>query len=372
MSRDIEYVQSALPNPAVYGNYKPIENNVEDHGPFYLYSVGEPVHRVSEKDSVPHLYAGLVTPCPDFGRWYLADTLEISSSVIATNSEGKKVTRIPEYAGSIKNRILTGYKHQGVVSLDAFARVKEESLNLPFFNSHLMPVPIFYGNDDLPVKAELPTEMKELFGVWEARFKDYEMVKQREEMVKGVGGLAARRMQAEAFLTELRRGDYQSEISIPLAQLYEKALLQILSSFETFSKFAVAYLAKQDRDMKDGEHTGKYVYDERDVRLQWLMNLRGIDAPIVEQLRMNQPQVVVQMPEQVAAASDIERKPCPRCAERIGVEANFCRYCSLDLTSLAQAAGVAVGAESVTVTEAKPKGRPKNVVPEKVTDDPLI
>lgn len=344
----IEYTKSVTINPAVYGSYKISQESAEDHGAYYLYTPGEPIHRVDMRDSVPHLYPGVVTSCTSWGHWLPASTVDIGSNIITNNLAGEKQILVPKYAGTIKAEILASYGRLGTICIDAFTRATPETLKLDWFNRHLMPVPIFYGDDDVP---------QELAG-W---YKDYEAGNEREKLVSQYGGLLARRVLAEAFLQQLINGEFADEIGGQLRAIYVTAVRQILSTFDTFRVFGEGLLMSSDQAVKDRENSGKSLYDGRDVRLQWLLKKKGVDAPLVDIMNQQQPIIQVMQPE---AKQDVERKDCPECGELIAVSAKVCRFCQTRFEAKPEA--------KAEVKAEAPKRKAVTKAAEPLTDEPLL
>ncbi len=286
-------------------------DRIEDHGPFYAYVPGEPVHRVDQQDGVPHLYPNRVQFVESAFNLKPSE-LSVSRYAFTTQaSDGKPLFANPRYAGEIISAIIGdngGYAHIGAISIQAFARREPEEIQLDKFNALLMPEPVWLHQD------EVPADLREMW-----RRRSPELVK----LAKEEGGLNVRQHFVENAIGRLQGANAD------LPQIYFAALTEIRVAFDRFRAFANAYLDNEDRAVQDRVASGKGTYDERDRRLQWLLARPGVDTLQQEALSRT-PVVNVTVPQQAAAATavaDIDRHACSDCGEMISVNAKVCIHC---------------------------------------------
>src|SRR6185436_5293647 len=70
MSTPIQQVRRQGFSQEAFGSLRDRVTNKEDHGPKYVYSPGEPFHRVQERDGVPHVYPGLILGFESYINWH--------------------------------------------------------------------------------------------------------------------------------------------------------------------------------------------------------------------------------------------------------------------------------------------------------------
>jgi hypothetical protein len=283
---------------------------IEDHGPYYAYVPGEPIHRIDQWDGVPHVYPNRVQLIESSFNLKPAELSISRWAFTVQGSDNKPLYANPRYAGEIINSITGqngGYAHIGAISIKAFERMEPEQIDLDRFNQLIMPEPVWMSEDEVPI---------ELRGAWRRRTPD--LIKQAREQ----GGLNVRQGFIEAALTQLNQADAD------LPQLYYAALTEIRASIDRFRAFANAYLDNEDRAVQDRVASGKGTYDERDRRLQWLLCRPGIDTLQVEAMS-RVPQVTVNVPQQqaIGTLADIARQACPECGEMIALTAKVCIHC---------------------------------------------
>lgn len=317
MSTDLQHVRAAGVDPRAIGTYEPRLQSREDHGPYYVVTVGEPIHRVDKRDGVPHLYPMHVECVKTWAHWTLQKAQQVPNALMtARNADGETVEASPIFAGDIVNDILVmnpQYAMMGTVSISAFTKVEAEQVDIDNFNRLIMPEPIWYDLEEVPVDEV--DAYKRFMAAHGDAVREEGALRRRERLLKAA--------------------DF-SGVGAQLRRLYEAARAEILQAFATYKTFGINQLGEADRQVKDRDKSGKSVYDRADLRRQWLFKRKGVDAPLTEQ---QAPVFSVQMPE---AKADVERRECDNCGEMIAVKAKACRYC-----------GVKFGAVAVAVTGAQ-------------------
>lgn len=271
--QELTKVQAVGIDPRVYGSLQQRIQKKADHGPYYAFSPGEPIHRVDCHDSVPHIYPMRVATVTSWGSWEPIKHATGNVTDFAENADGEKMYLNPTYAGVINASIVGNYSRLGVISIDAFAGYDPEAIQIDLFNSLILPHPVWFGTDDVPHtdRAWYDSNLKKV-----------------KDLVKEAGcGLNLR----ERFLTAAAESP---KIPARLQDVYLAAIIQCQTAVARFRRFADLYLAEQDRDVRD-TNSEKGTYDDRDARLQWLTGRAAVD-----QFQPQQQVVVQQQPTDVA------------------------------------------------------------------------
>lgn len=240
MSRTSPYPKEA------FGSLDPTLSSIEDHGPYYIYSPGEPVHRVEYRDGLPHLYPGLVHRVGSFLNWYTEQLLE-SSSITARNTSGEKVNAHPHYAGAIKYEICdgpSGYRRIGVVSVKALDKM--DDFAIAEFNKIIMPDAAWFNADEVPV--ERLTEWRE---------RSIELTRECEEL----GALEVRRRWLESATDRVPKGHHQ-------ATKFREAIRECLAAVVAYRRLAESYMEDYDKQVINNKIDGYY---QREDLLRWLL-----------------------------------------------------------------------------------------------------
>lgn len=243
---------------------------VHNSGPFYCYAPGEAIHRVDARDSVPHVWAGLLIPVTDFPQ--LMDTAMSGPYAAGTSPDGKKtVNRV--WASHQVDLIHRPYFPRAiqVTALDRLPLVTcRDNFSvvdnlLSEFNHMICPVPVGYEEWDLPPEARrvrIPADVA-------------------DEIVS-VGALAYR----DRCLADAEKLCEQTQIG----QALYSAILQMRGAIKGYAQYATAYLEFEENllDERKGGNVkeGKARYDNYDRKLLWLLGRA--------EKKTQAPQVIVQ------------------------------------------------------------------------------
>lgn len=341
---------SSAPVAASVPTHRVVENIPESSGPFFFYSPGERIAVQDDKYGFPFFEPGVIQPMEDMELWALAVYIQnpIKQRWTRDPFSGRDIDeersyKIPASANRIDailkygpgvNGFPPGTSNFGLIEITAFSEHKEDLGVKRFFspfNKRICPVMFDYKAVPEPL----------------------------QKRVEEVGGLEVRR----EFVLEAREF-FGSESFLNIANrdlqsLYLRAISEILEGFEQYKYFAHSYLDGSDKAVQQGDRKG---YDERDYRLMWLLNRRGVDTALTRALQAgsnggltaDQLQAVLQTV--TAQNQNVALTP-----EVIAAIAG-------------QAAAAAVAAlRAAEPAEAAPakRGRPAKVE-EKTGDDPLI
>jgi hypothetical protein len=323
MSANPQQVRRSGFSKEAFGALKDRVINKEDHGPKYVYSPGEPMHRIDNHDGVPHVYPGVVRGFESYINWHTSYTKpEVGTTFTAEQANDmtdKMRYGAPIYAGSIATDItqsLSGTE-KCIVSITAFENMAFEDTRWEEFNAIIMPEPVFYDAEEVPL---------DLLPRWRS------LAPEINEKCRKIGGLAVR----EEYLKNALR-QFQTSKDL-MSQMYVQAITQMLGACEAFRRFAITYLETSDRSIDDRNNTGKNIYDTRDLRLQWLTAHKSKSA--------QEPQQIIVQSAPAPAVTDIERLPCSECGEMISVNAKVCVHCKTRFDKLPTG-----GSEVTTVAE---------------------
>lgn len=283
------------------GSLEPQVHRREDHGPYYLITVGEPIHRVQQRDGVPHLYPMKVETVKTWANWTLQGYSGPNVLMSAQNSSGERVDANPIFASDIVQDVLTvnpQYASMGTISLQAFAKRDSEDLDIEGFNALIMPEPIWFDFE------EVPTDQIRRY---RAEYPDL------ADAIRKEGAL----MRRERLLREaMARID--ADTRNPNRSLYLAACQEIISALVTYRTFGLVQLGAADTAIRDRDKSGKSVYDRADLRRQWLFARKGIDAPLVELVNQQPANITVTMP----TAAQTPTVQCENCGAVANLLAN--------------------------------------------------
>lgn len=223
-----------------------------DHGPFYLFTPGIAVHRVGQRDSVPHIHPCTVTPCTDWVQ-RLPEEHVIADTVIRRETKKDKIGNDEEFlyvlirADKILENIMDAYQPWGLVEISAFRHLhpKDETLALKDFNGLLYPTSIEPLSD---MSEELRTS------------------------AQSRGGLLTREAGIKELYAKLNSGDLK--VGADTRKLWLAGLREILYSFTVAYNYCMTELSKSDSLVQlaqNGSSDGKQTYDGRDRYMQWLL-----------------------------------------------------------------------------------------------------
>jgi len=253
------------------------EGNEKESGPFYAYNCGQALYNLrSQQVNVDQIEPFQVVCIKTHKIWI--DTASANGQggrPRAVKINGEVVARQTPYqieAVSSRNWLQEQYGASGLVFLKALGNAPEESLQLELLNEVIRPI------DLLSLESFDETSEETL-----ARIS-------RE------GALKLYREMAESALKEVRKRDFSTAHG-PKARLYAQAITEMLVAMTSFSRFAHAYLDKEDtliRKQINGG-VGKSEYDNRDRFYQWLLGRRGVDDALTRALDQTGKEMVVKV-----------------------------------------------------------------------------
>lgn len=255
---------------------------VHNSGPFYAYAPGEAIHRTDAQDSVPHVWAGLLTPVTDYTKLYDAD--KSGPYVAGMSADGKKTAnRI--WASHVRDLVTTrfGVRTAAITSLDrqplvvAHDDFSVTDRYLTAFNRLICPHPVSFPRCKDPRDRgwDLPPELRSI--PTPADVMTY---------IEQNGMLAYRRY----CLDEAEKKAPNDEVG----EMFRQAIYEMKGALLAYEAYANDYLNKEEdqiRQQARGQF-GKAIYDDYDERLLWLLGRKAMD-------RGQQP-IIVQTPAQVA------------------------------------------------------------------------
>lgn len=257
-----------------------------DHGPFYLYSAGFNIHRVDMRDSVPHIYAGRVTPCTD---WVvrLLEEQAAPDCIVMRDFERDSIGNLYGYAynlmsaDEIRNAILDeyAYGHLGTIELTTFRHMKPAEFQLDFFNSLVRPFVVEPGEATLRLAPEIVRDIEE------------------------IGGLAVRKRLVEDAAKRIEGSEFLSTKGASLQLLYLAAIQEISNSFNIARQYGMNELTAADNEIQrsmNGSSDAKENYSRRDRYIQWLLARKPVNEALatLAARQQNAQPVVVQVPPQ--------------------------------------------------------------------------
>lgn len=287
-TKNIDGKEYTFPQSTVGKNIKKA-----DHGPFYLYSAGMNIHRVDMHDSVPHIYAGRVTPCTD---WVvrLPEYQAAADCIVMRDVSRNAVGETEEFAynilpaDAIKNSILVdeaghenvSYGPLGVIEVLSFRHRSPVEIKLDLFNSIVRPSIIEPGERTILLGADMRKRIEE------------------------EGGLAVRQKFVEDALKRVESNEFIGEFGEDLSNLYLRAIAELLKSFSIAMFYATNQLTAADNEVQrsaNGDSEAKRTYSLRDRYLQWLLARKPINEALATIAAKQNQQVVVNVPAQPAA-----------------------------------------------------------------------
>jgi hypothetical protein len=235
----------------------------EDHGPFYLFSPGQTIHRVDARDSVPHIYPCRVATVTSWGHW--RDDEESAPNAVQTRRvRGPQNTMRaqklnPLFAGATVRDIKVTYGECGVISLQSLARLKAEDVRPDVLNGLLYPSSCEWEFTRDGYVAHVDPRIAE------------EAQKQ--------GGLAVRLRWVKEARQIVRGSEFANRYGAELQALYSAALAEIEPSFSAFRSYALRELAEAEDLIRRhrGNGVGKAAYDTRDLYFLWLTGREEVD-----------------------------------------------------------------------------------------------
>ncbi len=258
-----------------------VTNVTKGHGPYYFFNPGLGIHRIDQRDSVPHIYPCTFTSCIDAREWHLADSLmEGRMTVVATQRRKDPAGNIEEWASILKpasdiyESILETFGEWGVVEIEAFRNRAASELQLDILNSLIYPVTIE------------PSSILDEF---------------LQKQVNEKGGLAVRQDFFSKGLAQVRAPEFGSQFGIELQKLYLLALEQSISSFHRARNYFMGQLTESDSQVSlgsNGNADGKALYDEKDRYLQWLLARRPAAEMLTQIAGRDQQPIIVNVPQQ--------------------------------------------------------------------------
>lgn len=312
--------------PTWRGGVRPLSNpELGKAGPFYCATVSVPcgfsqsdwVRAFHEQDGATKL-ANRIEP----GIFYCVKKDEILVDIDIANGAGKgayvrdvqgteeRVTPVETSPADNRRFLMQTHGDSGLVFIDAFEGLDERIVRIGLLSSLLRPVTF---------TPEYQEENPEI-----------------AEKIARLGALAVYRQVMEEGFAFIGSREFLNRYDVTLQKLYLSAKPSVMEMYRK----ADVYVKNQCRESNARVRTGASKGAHHDVLADYAFYLSGLQPEDTALQRALQPQeVVVKMEGQ--ASADIDRKACPRCAERIAVEATFCRFCQLDLT-------VGAGAEKQT------------------------
>lgn len=349
------YIRAATVPEHLFDGMQATMVHREDNGLYFVISPGDAIHRVHERDGLPHIYPGQVMTVKSGGQW-LPDEHKPTHVIAEAKDRSnppRRVSLAPIYAGDIMASLCdddNGYKSLGVISIAAFAKKDEDYLNLDLFNSLLMPEPVYFTEDEVP---------PHLVNRW--RQRPAELL----DLIAQHGGLGLRERFAMTAREKIIAGDFP--LSPELRTDYIAALNQILAAYGVFRSFATGYIGESDsliRERQNGSDDGKKTYDNRDARYQWLLKRRGIDSYLTDLANPQRPVVNVAAPDMSGLADAFREMGSVVSALKNEVAA----------MRTSATPHVDTDARADTVAEAKTHARPRRgatlvIEPEALTDE---
>lgn len=353
---EVPFLQQAAPPIAPnfhVPTHRIVENIPESSGPFYFYTPGERIAVHDDKLGFSHFEPGIIQPMEDQELWALAVYIDnpIKQRWMRDQNTGRDVDeersyKIPASANRLSTIMKYGPGMRGfppgdsnhcLIEITAFSEKPSRSIgvgafNAPF-NQRICPIPFDY------------------------KFVPEELQKRVEE----VGGAEVRK----EFVLEAREF-FASEAFLKIANkelqgVYLMAISEILEGFEQFKYFAHSYLDRSDKAVQQNEKIG---YDERDYRLMWLLNRKGVDTALTRALNASNGALTADQLTAILGSVASQNQGSALTPELIAMIAG-------------QAAAAAVQAMQATIV-AQPTPPPEKETskskskPVQVVDDPLL
>ncbi len=297
MSAELQQIKQATVSDKVTGGMGQRIQRAHDHGPYYVYSPGLPVHRVQERDGLPHCYPNQVMQIETWGHWLNEQLTADRTTMVANDTDGRPAYLNQIWASSIRDEVIHGLNGYGLhgrncvcaVEIAPFAKLSADEVKLELFNRFIQPEPVWYAIDEVPVlydRSGKPT--------YDRRADFRTLATETADKAKELGALMVRRDFVIRFGETLDAGNVPVDSS--LRNLYRDAVTGILASIEEFRRWGHAFLNNSDKDLRasqNGGTSGKAEYDPLDARVQWLLARPGVDTLLADALN-RQPNVTVQ------------------------------------------------------------------------------
>lgn len=252
-----------------------------DHGPFYFFSAALPIHRVTLRDSVPHVYPCTITPCTDYVQHLPQEQCE-RLNIVSWSEEIDQVgnrLRIGAAltpADAVKESLLEMYAPWGLTEIETFVHLSEDDIQLSAFNKLIYPVSVEPWSQ---LEPELEADVAKL------------------------GGLAVRKNMVKAAIEYIKTVKFENQFGKSFRTLALKAAEECLAAFTSAAAYVNSELNASDTDirLRLANAGGKPTYDARDAYMQWLLARPAIN----ESRAQGDQQVVIQMPEGFNANSGL-------------------------------------------------------------------
>lgn len=246
--------------------------DVQDSGPFYVFSPAFTIHREDQRDSTPHIWAAKVAAVHDSFQWLedqMAAPHKIATKEVVEGKQRIRWAANPISASSTLEAVMS-YNTRGgdgvatgLIQVKSLAHLPTKDARLDIFNKLIQPVEI------------MPR-----------RLYDAQLSKE----IKESGGLAVRRKFVESGLREIASREFANASGKDLQSTYLAAGEEILASFEIARVYCEAELSASEAEMRLtlAGAGGKPDYDQRDFLMLWLLARPEINAggnkPVVVQL----------------------------------------------------------------------------------------
>lgn len=244
-----------------------------ESGPYYVYAPGEAIHRREVRDSLPHIWGGLVSPVTDFtnSEWMAGG----HDHHIVAADENSKMKHSRCWASATMQVIFGSMESYGgkVFEITAFQKqpLVEQATNfvikdnlLARFNGLICPWPHAFTKDGLPPvcrKLTLPDTIK--------------------TFIEEHGALALRSQWLKEAAEKCELGE--------TGRLFRQAIDEMQTYLSSYRSMIIGYIEAQENEMaqSSAQRPGKRRYDPLDDEYLYLL---GRKPRTIQQA----PQVVVQ------------------------------------------------------------------------------
>lgn len=252
--------------------------SVEDSGPYYLFTAGEPFYFHDMKALIAGIEPCAVTAILDsYEMVPLNPGDDVKGPIHEELDRDGNVSfqrqKRPIRASGIRDSLLderTGYDERGLIEIGSFAKMDPRRLRVDKFNETIAPTRIYAEQSRTDNVFHVPERY-------------------RAEVAQ-TGALAIRRR----FVMEARQTfsspEFVSAAPPEIQRAYLGAIDEILMGFDLFTQWATVYMDGQDRAVIEKEKRG---YDALDRRLMWLLGRAEADRATTRALdALNRPVVI--------------------------------------------------------------------------------